>query len=51
VTILERAGLIRYDGAELAIADREKLETVACSCYWVVRRQAARVLEVSGLAS
>jgi CRP-like cAMP-binding protein len=51
VTILERAGLISYDGAELAIADREKLETVACSCYWVVRRQAARVLEVSGLAS
>lgn len=38
-SVLERAGLIRYDGAELLIVDREKLESVACSCYWVVRRQ------------
>jgi hypothetical protein len=37
--VLERAGLIRYDGAELVIIDREKLESVVCSCYWVVRRQ------------
>jgi hypothetical protein len=37
--ILERAGLIRYNGAELAIIDCEKLESVSCSCYWVVRRQ------------
>lgn len=38
-SVLERAGLIRYNGAELVIIDREKLESVACSCYWVVRRQ------------
>ena len=37
--VLEKAGLIRYDGAELVIIDREKLESVSCSCYWVVRRQ------------
>ena len=42
---LERAGLITYNGAELVIVDRERLETVACSCYWVVRRQAAKVIE------
>lgn len=36
---LERAGLITYNGAELVILDRERLETVACSCYWVVKRQ------------
>jgi CRP-like cAMP-binding protein len=42
---LERAGLITYNGAELVILDREKLETVACSCYWVVKRQAAKVIE------
>ena len=40
---LERAGLITYNGAELVILDREKLESVACSCYWVVKRQAAKV--------
>src|SRR5262249_15790693 len=37
---LERAGLITYDGAELVILDRERLESGACSCYWVVKRQA-----------
>jgi hypothetical protein len=37
---LEKSGLITYNGAELVILDRERLETVACSCYWVVRRQA-----------
>jgi CRP-like cAMP-binding protein len=36
---LEKAGLITYNGAELAIVDRERLESVACSCYWVVKRQ------------
>jgi CRP-like cAMP-binding protein len=36
---LERAGLVTYNGAELEILDRERLETVACSCYWIVRRQ------------
>jgi hypothetical protein len=40
---LQRAGMITYSGAELVILDREKLEAVACSCYWVVKRQAAKV--------
>lgn len=38
---LERAGLIKYNCAELEIIDRENLESVACSCYWVVKRQVA----------
>ena len=42
---LERAGLITYNGAELVILDREKLETVACSCYWVVKRQTRKFAE------
>ncbi len=37
---LERAGLITYNGAELVIVDREGLESVTCSCYWVVKRHA-----------
>jgi len=39
---LEKAGLITYNGAELVIVDRESLESVACSCYWIVRRQVAQ---------
>jgi len=39
---LEKAGLITYNGAELAIVDRERLEGVACSCYWIVKRQVAK---------
>ena len=42
---LERAGLITYNGAELEIVDREKLETVACSCYWIVKKHAAKMIE------
>ena len=30
--ILQTAGLIKYNGAELTIVDREGLEAVACSC-------------------
>jgi hypothetical protein len=40
---LQRAGMITYNGAELVILDREQLEAVACSCYWIVRRQAGKV--------
>jgi CRP-like cAMP-binding protein len=40
---LQRAGLITYNGAELAIVDRERLESVACSCYWIVKRHASKV--------
>lgn len=37
---LENAGLIAYNGAELTIVDRERLEGVTCSCYWLVKRAA-----------
>lgn len=40
---LERGGLITYNGAELEILDREKLETVACSCYWVVKKHGTKI--------
>lgn len=42
-SILQRAGMITYNGAELVILDREQLEAVACSCYWIVKRLATRV--------
>jgi len=40
---LERAGLITYNGSELVIVDRERLESVSCSCYWVVKRQVTQL--------
>jgi hypothetical protein len=40
---LQRAGLISYNGAEIEILDRERLETVACSCYWVVKRHGSQL--------
>lgn len=40
---LVKAGLIAYNGSELIILDRENLESVACSCYWVVKRQVPQV--------
>ncbi|HEY6337072.1 MAG TPA: Crp/Fnr family transcriptional regulator [Candidatus Sulfotelmatobacter sp.] len=43
---LEKAGLITYNGAELVIVDRERLESVACSCYWVVKRQVSKVSDL-----
>jgi CRP-like cAMP-binding protein len=49
VSLLESAGLVTYNGSELSIVNREKLETVSCSCYWVARREAAKALESSGV--
>ena len=40
---LHRAGMITYNGAELVIVDREKLEAVTCSCYWLLKRQTAHL--------
>jgi CRP-like cAMP-binding protein len=36
---LHRAGIIRYARGELRILDRDRLETAACACYAVGRRQ------------
>lgn len=51
VAILQKAGLIQYKDAQLVITDREKLESAACSCYWVVRREAAKILDVLKVTS
>lgn len=42
---LESAGLIRYNGAELEILDRERLESATCSCYWIVKKHGARTID------
>jgi len=41
---LQRAGLIRYRRGHLAVLERSGLETRACECYAVVRKELSRLL-------
>lgn len=41
---LQRAGLISYRRGHIAVLDRTGLETRACECYAVVRKELARLL-------
>jgi CRP-like cAMP-binding protein len=43
--ILHTAGFVQYNGGELTVTDRDALESVACSCYWVAKRQVANILQ------
>jgi len=41
---LQKAGYIRYEQGRITIADRPGLESVACECHAIVRREFARLL-------
>ena len=41
---LQSAGLIQYAHGRITVADREGLETAACECYGVIKREYARLL-------
>ncbi|GAA0709686.1 Crp/Fnr family transcriptional regulator [Dokdonella soli] len=41
---LQRAGVIRYNRGRIKVLDRPRLESMACECYEVVRREFARLL-------
>jgi CRP-like cAMP-binding protein len=41
---LQRAGLIRYARGHIAVLDRPALESRACECYAVVKREYDRLL-------
>jgi len=41
---LQRAGLIRYRRGHLAVLERSGLETRACECYTVVKKELSRLL-------
>jgi CRP-like cAMP-binding protein len=40
---LQAAGLIQYSRGKITVLDRPKLETLACECYGVVRRETDRL--------
>lgn len=44
-SMLQRAGFIRYQRGRITVTDRPGLESAACSCYGVIRREFDRLLE------
>jgi CRP-like cAMP-binding protein len=43
---LQRAGYIRYEQGRIRVADRHGLETAACECHTIVRRETERLMGV-----
>jgi CRP-like cAMP-binding protein len=41
---LQKAKVIRYSRGQITVLDRPRLEAMACECYYVVRRETARLL-------
>jgi len=41
---LQRASVIRYTRGQIEVLNRRALEKRACECYWVVKRERARLL-------
>ena len=41
---LQNAGVISYARGHIEVLDRPRLETLACECYEVVRKEFARLL-------
>jgi len=41
---LQRAGLIRYRRGHISVLERSGLETGACECYAVVKKELGRLL-------
>jgi CRP-like cAMP-binding protein len=45
---LQRAGIIRYRRGHISVLERSGLETRACECYQVVKKEYARLLPDAG---
>jgi CRP-like cAMP-binding protein len=45
---LQKADVIRYRRGHIEVLDRARLETIACECYGVVRRETERLLAWTG---
>jgi CRP-like cAMP-binding protein len=44
-SLLQRAGFISYQRGRITVADRGGLESAACTCYGVIRREFDRLLQ------
>ncbi|MCI0754987.1 helix-turn-helix domain-containing protein [Roseomonas vastitatis] len=42
--LLQKAGFIRYERGRVEVTDRPGLESAACECYGIVRRDQDRLL-------
>jgi len=47
---LQKAGVIDYRRGHIKVLDREKLESLSCECYGVVRRESDRLSDYEGAA-
>jgi CRP-like cAMP-binding protein len=45
---LQKSGSISYSRGQIAVRDRERLESVACECYGVVEREWKQIMGYSG---
>ncbi|HUP93781.1 MAG TPA: Crp/Fnr family transcriptional regulator [Burkholderiales bacterium] len=45
--VLQKAGLIHYDGGEITVLDRSGVEKRSCECYGVVKKESDRLLPLS----
>jgi CRP-like cAMP-binding protein len=46
-SVLQKAGLIRYDAGEITVLDRPGIEKRSCECYAVVKKESDRLLPLS----
>jgi CRP-like cAMP-binding protein len=45
--VLQKAGLIHYEGGEITVLDRSGVEKRSCECYDVVKKESDRLLPLS----
>ena len=46
-SVLEKAGLIRYNGGEITVLNRAGIEKRSCECYGVVKKESDRLLPLA----
>jgi hypothetical protein len=49
--VLEKAGLIHYNGGEITVLDRAGIEKRSCECYGVVKKESDRLLPLTAEVS
>jgi hypothetical protein len=46
--MLQQAGMIRYVRGRIRVLDRERLQSAACECYALIRREYERLVGSAG---